>query len=110
MMLEKKREAERLAKVYKETNKEREEWRASVQCQRDKKQKRAVVVIIKKYTHKWMARRVYLKLLLATTFIQYCYRQLRARKELQRQKQEAKELSIKPIGDSRTNHLEERGN
>jgi hypothetical protein len=35
---------------------------------------------------------------------------LHARKELQRLKQEAKELSIKPIGDSRTNHLEERGN
>jgi hypothetical protein len=31
-------------------------------------------------------------------------------KEIQRLKQEAKELSIKPIGDSRTNHLEERGN
>jgi hypothetical protein len=44
------------------------------------------------------------------TFIQCCYRQLRARKELQRLKQEAKELSIKPIGDWRTNHLEERGN
>jgi hypothetical protein len=35
---------------------------------------------------------------------------LRARKELQRLKQKAKELSIKLIGDSRTNHLEERGN
>jgi hypothetical protein len=29
-MLDKEREAERLAKVYKETNKEREEWRALV--------------------------------------------------------------------------------
>jgi len=29
-------------------------------------------------------------------------------KEIQRLKQEAKELSIKPIGDSRMNHLEER--
>jgi hypothetical protein len=35
---------------------------------------------------------------------------LRARKELQRLKQEAKELSIKPVGDSTTNHLDERGN
>jgi len=31
MMLGKKREVERLAKVYKKTNKEREEWRASAQ-------------------------------------------------------------------------------
>ena len=37
MMLDKEREAKRLAKVYKETNKEREEWRASVQRRRDKK-------------------------------------------------------------------------
>jgi hypothetical protein len=29
-MLDKEREAERLAKVYKETNEEREEWRALV--------------------------------------------------------------------------------
>jgi hypothetical protein len=35
---------------------------------------------------------------------------LHARKELQLLKQEVKELSIKPIGDLRTNHLEERGN
>jgi hypothetical protein len=68
-MLDKEGEVERLAKVYKETNKEREEWRASVQHQRDKKQKRAAVVIILLYTRNWMARRVYLKLLSATTFI-----------------------------------------
>jgi hypothetical protein len=30
MMLDKEREVERIAKVYKETNKEREEWRDSV--------------------------------------------------------------------------------
>jgi hypothetical protein len=33
MRLDKEREAKRLAKVYKETNKEHEEWRASVQRQ-----------------------------------------------------------------------------
>jgi hypothetical protein len=33
-----------------------------------------------------------------------------ARKELQRLQKEAKELSIQFIGDSRMNHLEERGN
>jgi hypothetical protein len=32
------------------------------------------------------------------------------KKELQRLQKEAKELSIQLIGDSRTNHLEERGN
>ena len=37
MILDKKREAERLAKVYKETNKEREECRTSIQRQRDNK-------------------------------------------------------------------------
>jgi hypothetical protein len=33
-----------------------------------------------------------------------------ARKELQRLKQEAKEFSIKPVGDSRMNHLKEKEN
>jgi hypothetical protein len=57
------------------------------------------VVIIQKYISKWMARRAYLKLLLATTFIQYCWMQVCARKKLQRLQQDAKELSIK-LGDS----------
>jgi myosin heavy subunit len=109
-MLDKERVVEQLAKVYKETNKECEEWRASVQRQRNKKQKRVTMVIIQKYTHKWMTRRVYLKLLSTTIFIQCCCRQLRARKELQRLKQEAKVLCIKPIGDFRMNLIEERGN
>ena len=83
MRLDKEREVERLAKVYKETNKERKEWRALVQRQKNEKRKRAVADINKKkYTHKWMARCAYLKLLSATTFIQCCYKQLRARKEL----------------------------
>ena len=46
----------------------------------------------------------------AATFIQSCWRQLLARKELQRLQNEAKELSIQLVGDSRMNHLEERGN
>jgi hypothetical protein len=46
----------------------------------------------------------------AATFIQSCWRRLLARKELQRLQKEAKELSIQLVGDSRTNHLEERGN
>ena len=43
-------------------------------------------------------------------FIQSCWRRLWARKEFQRLQHEAKELSIQLVGDSRTNHLEERGN
>jgi hypothetical protein len=46
----------------------------------------------------------------AATFIQSCWRRLLARKELQRLQKKAKELSIQLVGDSRTNHLEERGN
>jgi hypothetical protein len=46
----------------------------------------------------------------AGTFIQSCWRQLLARKELQKLQNEGKELSIQLVGDSRTNHLEERGN
>ena len=57
-----------------------------------------------------MARYAYLKLLSATIFIQCCWMQVSARKELQRQKQAANELSIKSVGDSRMNHIEERGN
>jgi hypothetical protein len=45
-----------------------------------------------------------------STFIQSCWRQLLARKELQRLQKEAKELSIQLVGDSRMNHLEERAN
>jgi len=44
------------------------------------------------------------------TFIQSCCPLLLARKELQRLQKEAKELSIQLVGDSRTNHLEKRGN
>jgi len=57
-----------------------------------------------------MGKHSYLKLLSATTFIQCCYRQLHARKELKRMKWEAKELSIKLVDNSRMSHLEERGN
>jgi hypothetical protein len=47
---------------------------------------------------------------MAATFIQSCWRRLLARKELQRLRKKVKELSIQLVGDSRTNHLEERGN
>jgi len=38
------------------------------------------MIIIQKYIRKWMARRDYLKLLSATIFIQYYWRQVHARK------------------------------
>jgi hypothetical protein len=46
----------------------------------------------------------------AATFIQSCWRRLLARKENQRLQKEAKEFSIQLVGDSRMNHLEEKGN
>ena len=46
----------------------------------------------------------------AATFIQSCWLRLLARKEFQRLQNKAKELSIQLVGDSRMNHLEERGN
>jgi hypothetical protein len=44
------------------------------------------------------------------TFILSYWRRLLARKELQRLQKEATKLSIQLFGDSRMNHLEERGN
>jgi hypothetical protein len=77
---------------------------------RIKKKERATMVIIQKYIYKWMAKHAFLKLLSTTTFIQYCWRQVRVRNKFKRLQQEAQELPIIPIGDSRMNHLEERGN
>jgi len=68
------------------------------------------MIIIQKYIRKWMARRDYLKLLSATIFIQYCWRQVHARKKLQRLQQKAKEFSIKLVGVLITNHLKEKEN
>jgi uncharacterized membrane protein YbaN (DUF454 family) len=67
-------------------------WKRRNNAKRIKNKKKIVVVIIQKYICKWMTRCVYLKLLLATTFIQCCWMQMRARKELQRLKQEANEI------------------
>jgi hypothetical protein len=55
MMLDKERET-RLEKIYKETNKKHEEWRASVQHQKDKNK-----IGQEKYKRKWKARHAYLK-------------------------------------------------
>jgi 4-alpha-glucanotransferase len=47
---------------------------------------------------------------MAATFIQSYWQRLLARKQLQQVQKEAKEFSIKLVGDSRMKYLEERGN
>jgi len=47
---------------------------------------------------------------MAATFIQSCWQRLLARKQLQQVQKEAKEFSVKLVGDSRMKYLEERGN
>jgi len=47
---------------------------------------------------------------MAATFIQSCWQRLLVGKKLQRLQKEVKELSIQLVDDSRTNHLEKRGN
>jgi hypothetical protein len=76
---------------------------ASVQHWKDEKWKRATIVI---YIYiKWMTRLSYLKLLTTTTFIQYCWRQLLARKELLRLKQEANEMITWTLLELRVQNL-----
>jgi hypothetical protein len=77
-----KRSAKRITKVYKETNKEREEWSSNSTLKGCK---------TKESNNDYHSNN--LKLLLATTFIQYCWRQLLVRKELLRLKQEANEMA-----------------
>jgi hypothetical protein len=118
MMLDKERKAERLAKVYKKKHiKNVKNGELQFSTKRIKmKEDNGCYHYIYIYTHthararKWKARRSYLKLLLATTFIRCCCKQVHARKKLQRLQHKAKEFSIKPVCDSRTNHLEEREN
>ena len=81
-----------------------------VQRQKNERQGRAVVVIIQKYVRKWLVRRAYLKFLSVTTSIQCCWRKVLARRGFRRLKQEATEVTINPIQDSRANLLEEGGN
>ena len=68
------------------------------------------MVIIQKYVHKWLVRRAYLKFLLVTTSIQCCWRKVLAIRGFRRLKQEATEVYIDPIQDSRVNLLEEGWN
>ena len=68
---------------------------------------------LQKESRKYAAMMIYEieRLLLSSKVVgDDCWRRLLARKELQRLQKKAKELSIQLLGDSRTNHLEERGN
>jgi hypothetical protein len=40
------------------------------------------MIIVQEYIREWITRHAFLKLLSATTFIQCCWRQIHARKEL----------------------------
>jgi hypothetical protein len=85
-------------------------WEKEVQRQKNEKKRRAAVVIIQKYVHKWLVRCAYLKFLAVTTSIQCCWRKVLAIREFRRLKQEALEVATNPIQDSRANLLEEGGN
>jgi hypothetical protein len=74
------------------------------------KQKWAILVIIQKYMHKWLAGHTYLKSLSPTIVIQCCWRQVLARREFWRLKQQAYGTTIIHIKDYKMNLLEERGN
>jgi hypothetical protein len=81
MMIDKEHEAERITKVYKEINKECEEWRVLVQHWNDEKQKKSTNGYHSKIYIQMDGRSTYLKLLPAITFIQSCWQQVRAKKE-----------------------------
>uniref|UniRef100_A0A2K1Z0E1 Uncharacterized protein n=1 Tax=Populus trichocarpa TaxID=3694 RepID=A0A2K1Z0E1_POPTR len=51
-------------------------WEKEVQRQKNERRKRAAVVIIQNYVHKWLVRRAYLKFLSVTTSIQCCWRKV----------------------------------
>ncbi|KAL3598365.1 hypothetical protein D5086_006283 [Populus alba] len=84
-------------------------WEKEVQRQKDERRRRVAVVIIQKYVCKWLVRRAYLKLSV-TTSIQCCWRKVLAIRGFRRLKQEATEVTINAIQDSRANLLEEGGN
>ena len=67
------------------------------------------MVIIQKYVRKWLVRRAYLKFLSVTTSIRCCWRKVLAIRGFRRLKQEATEVTVNAIQDSRANLLEEGG-
>ena len=84
-------------------------WEKEVQRQKNKRWRRAVV-IIQKYVRKWLVWRAYLKFLLVTSSIQCCWRKMLAIMEFWRLKQKANEVATNRIQDSRVNLLKEGGN
>jgi len=110
MMLNKEREAKYLQRFIKKTNKERKEWRASVQRQRDKKTKEGSSGYHSKIYTQVDGKTCLFEILIGYYICSMLLQAIACKKRIQRLKQEAKELSIKPIGDSRTNHLKDRGN
>jgi len=115
MMLDKEREAERLAKVYKKKNiKNVKNGELQFSTKRIKmKEDNGCYHYIYIYIH--ARAQVEGKTFLFEIIIGYYVHTMllqasAARKELQRLQHKAKEFSIKPVCDSRMNHLEEREN
>jgi hypothetical protein len=67
MMIDKEHEAERITKVYKEINKECEEWRVLVQHWNDEKQKKE---------HQWLSFKIYIYKWMVEVLIWNYYRLL----------------------------------
>jgi len=82
MMLDKERKAERLAKVYKKKhiknvkNGELQFSTKRIKMKEDNGCYHYIYIYIYTRAHKWKARRSYLKLLSATTFIRCCCKQV----------------------------------
>ena len=93
-----KKESKSLSRILGEMKQELDVLKAAVNAQQASKREE------KKCCNDEIRKRT------GAAFIQSCWRRLLARKEFQRLQHEAKELSIQLAGDSRTNHLEERGN
>ena len=68
------------------------------------------MAIIQKYGRKWLARRAYLKFMSVATSILCWWRKVLAIRRFRRLKQEATEVTINVVQDSRANLLEEGGN
>ena len=67
------------------------------------------MLIIQKYVRKWLVQRAYLKFLPVTASIRCCWRKVLAIRGFRRLKQEATEVTINAIQDSRANFLGEGG-
>jgi len=93
-----KKESKSLSRILGETKQELDVLMAAVNAQQASEREEK----------KWCIDEIWNRT--AATFIQSYWQQLLARKEFQRLQNEAKELSIQLVVESRTNHLEERGN